>query len=176
MNKQVWIVIGVIILILGIGYIATNSNNQAVTESIVGEDKNISATTKQATTYAVSASTSEPASTDVESASSTSPRGSGSYQEYSAEKIAASDAEHILLFFHATWCPSCRALDTDITTNSDEIPAGVEIYKVDYDTKTALKQQYGVTTQHSIIEINADGEAQSSISHPLRLSGVLSTI
>ena len=100
----------------------------------------------------------------------------GKYSTYSAAQIAESSAEHVILFFHATWCPSCRSLDKDIAANSDNIPAGVEIYKVDYDTATDLKKKYGVTTQHSVIEINADGTAKSKISHPRNFEGVIATI
>jgi len=90
--------------------------------------------------------------------------------------VANSDAEHIVLFFAASWCPSCRALDKDILANQGSIPSGVEIYKVDYDTAIALKKQYGVTTQHSLIEIASDGTAKSSITHPATLADVLKTI
>ena len=81
----------------------------------------------------------------------------GVYTTYTADAVAGSDAEHIVLNFSATWCPSCRTLDKDINANLSQIPAGVEIYKVDYDTYTDLRREYGVTTQHTLVEVAADG-------------------
>jgi len=82
----------------------------------------------------------------------------GTYLAYSPEAVASSNADNILLTFSASWCPSCRTLDANITENLSSIPAGTEIYKVDYDTNVALRQQYGVTTQHTHVLINSEGE------------------
>ncbi len=60
-----------------------------------------------------------------------------------------------VLFFHASWCPKCRALDEDIEANT--IPDGMTIFKVDFDTATALRQQYGVTLQTTIVYVDDDG-------------------
>ncbi len=173
--KNAPIVIGAIVLILGVGYLVTNTNNEAApvttetVENTVTEVDTIDETSVTENTEAID-------STESAESETTATAESGVYTTYDAGAIAQSDAEHILLFFHATWCPSCRALDNDIVANADNIPAGVEIYKIDYDTATDLKRQYGVTTQHSIIEITADGKAESDISHPLTLEGVLATI
>jgi thiol-disulfide isomerase/thioredoxin len=163
--KTVSIVIGVVILILGAGYLVTNSNTDSapvVPEEVESQVEQESAVDRESTE-----APQEPQAADTPA---------GTYTLYDAEQIAQSDADTILLFFHATWCPSCRALDADILANADSIPAGVEIYKLDYDTQTALKRQYGVTTQHSVIEIDATGAAQSSISHPLTFQAVIATL
>jgi len=39
------------------------------------------------------------------------------------------------------------------------IPAGVTIVKVDYDTATDLKRRYGVTMQHTFVQVDGSGEA-----------------
>ncbi len=88
----------------------------------------------------------------------TAQAGVGAYVAYSPEAVANSEAENILLTFSATWCPSCRTLDKNITENLSSIPAGTEIYKVDYDSNVALRQQYGVTTQHTHVLIDNNGE------------------
>lgn len=157
------IVIGIIVLILGVGYLATNQDYRAVDEVVTAESDSTEAATDRTSGNETVGDIHE---TDTV----------GTYQEYDATAIAESEAEHILLFFHATWCPSCRALDADIVANADNIPPGVEIYKVDFDTATELKRQYGVTTQHSVLEISPTGEAESAISHGLTLSDVLATI
>lgn len=79
----------------------------------------------------------------------------GTYEEYSAEKIAANDGA--VLDFYASWCPSCRALEKNILENADEIPSDVAILKVDYDSETELKKKYGVTQQHTLVQVDKDG-------------------
>jgi len=81
----------------------------------------------------------------------------GQYLAYSPDAVASSDAENILLTFSASWCPSCRTLDANINENLSSIPAGTEIYKVDYDSNVALRQQYGVTMQHTHVLVDSDG-------------------
>lgn len=84
---------------------------------------------------------------------------SDSYVPYTSEKIALASATHkVVLFFHASWCPTCRALDKDIKAHLKDIPTNLTILDVDYDTSVALKQKYGVTYQHTFVEVDAKGE------------------
>ncbi len=62
-----------------------------------------------------------------------------------------------LLFFHAAWCPQCRNLEKTILEGP--IPNNVTIFKVNYDSATALRQKYGVTLQTTIIEVDDQGKA-----------------
>ncbi len=80
----------------------------------------------------------------------------GSYEPYAAEKVANAEGD-VVLFFRATWCPTCRALDADIRSNAGSIPAGLTILDVNYDVETALKQKYGVTMQHTLVQVDAEG-------------------
>lgn len=98
----------------------------------------------------------------------------GTYQVYDAALVAQSEAENILLFFHASWCPSCRALDAEITDNQEDIPADTAIFKLDYDTEAELKRRYGINRQHSVIAIDGTGAAVSSVSHPQSFGELLS--
>lgn len=70
---------------------------------------------------------------------------------------ALQGTENVALFFHAPRCPTCTALNNDIESNEDTIPADTAILKVDYDAETALKQKYGVTSQHTIVYVDAEG-------------------
>ncbi len=81
----------------------------------------------------------------------------GTYIVYDESKLAMANTGDIVLFFKATWCPSCRALDSDLKANLSVIPSTLTIMEVDYDTSTALKQKYGVTTQHTLVQVAADG-------------------
>ncbi|EAR25596.1 hypothetical protein A20C1_04996 [marine actinobacterium PHSC20C1] len=81
--------------------------------------------------------------------------GTGAYVDYSPSAIA--DAEgRVFLFFHATWCPQCVALDGDI--QSKGVPADVTIVKVDYDSNQDLRAEYGVTQQTTIVEVDSSGK------------------
>lgn len=79
----------------------------------------------------------------------------GTYVIYTDDIIAATAGTKIL-FFHAPWCPQCRALHTDI--NASKIPDGVTIIKVDYDSHQDLRQKYGVTLQTTFVRVDDDGE------------------
>lgn len=92
----------------------------------------------------------QPAEADAETAAAV-----GDYLDYYDGAIAETPGLKVL-FFHASWCPQCRALDEDIEANP--IPAGMTIFKVDFDTATALRQQYGVTLQTTIVYVDDDGE------------------
>lgn len=83
----------------------------------------------------------------------------GKYIDYSAEVLNETQGTK-LLFFHASWCPQCRAIEASI--NATAIPAGVTIFKVDYDSHQALRQKYGVTLQTTFVKVNDAGEKVDS--------------
>lgn len=80
------------------------------------------------------------------------------FADYEAKK-ADYAGQSIVYFFHASWCPDCKAADTALTAPNVAIPAGVTIVKVDYDTATDLKRTYGVTMQHTFVQVDDAGEA-----------------
>ena len=55
-------------------------------------------------------------------------------------KEALASGQKVALFFHATWCPTCRAMEKGIT--SSLIPSDILIVKVDYDNSDELRKQY----------------------------------
>ncbi len=75
------------------------------------------------------------------------------YTEYSQNHIGMH--EKTVLFFHAPWCPSCKAADIGI--KKWDIPKNLAILKVDYDSSDELKQKYGVTYQHTFVQVDAEG-------------------
>jgi len=83
----------------------------------------------------------------------------GTVEAYSPEKLALAGNGKVVLFFHAAWCPKCRQLDAEAAANPGLVPNGVHVLKVDYDTATALKQKYGVTVQHTFVQVDAQGNA-----------------
>ncbi len=82
----------------------------------------------------------------------------GSYEVYSPAKVMLASTTHdVVLFFRASWCPSCRAVDADIKANLSKIPESLAILDVNYDDSTALKQKYAVTYQHTFVQVDKDG-------------------
>lgn len=78
----------------------------------------------------------------------------GTYVDYSGSVIAETSGTK-LIFFHAPWCPQCRALEADIKSRG--VPEGVTIIKADYDTSQELRRKYGVTIQTTIVKIDDNG-------------------
>ncbi len=91
---------------------------------------------------------------DTEEAAMTKP---GSYEPYSEALLARAETGDVVLFFRASWCPTCRALDADIIKNLGAIPSGLTILDVNYDTATELKKRYGVTYQHTFVQVDSKG-------------------
>jgi thiol-disulfide isomerase/thioredoxin len=83
----------------------------------------------------------------------------GTYVDY-RDGIIADTAGTKVLFFHAPWCPQCRAVEESILAGP--IPDDLTIIKVDYDTATALRQQYGVTIQTTVVYVGDDGARLAS--------------
>ena len=71
-----------------------------------------------------------------------------------------------ILFFHASWCPSCKKADADLKEIYGTGGATVSTYKVDYDTQKDLKEKYGITSQHTFVVINGEGDAVKLIVGP----------
>lgn len=100
----------------------------------------------------------------------------GSYEAYAPEKLAMAETGDVVLFFHASWCPSCRGLNADIEKNLGAIPSDLTILKVDYDAETELKKKYGVTYQHTLVQVSADGTLIKKWSGGQTLANLVSQI
>jgi len=161
MNKKIGIIIG-IIAIVGIGIFAF-SGEMLVKQNPPSEVQKEAVTNEVAT----------PEQPNAQEATKTS---AGSYEAYSPEKIAMAGAGDVVLFFHASWCPSCRVLNGDIEKNVGAIPAGVTILKTDYDKETELKKKYGVTTQHTLVQVDKDGNLIKKWSGGSKLENLLSQV
>ena len=79
------------------------------------------------------------------------------YDQYQASKDTYADSK-VVLFFNAKWCPACRAINEALTSDPGKIPAKTTVVSVDYDQHTDLRQRYGVTTQHTFVQIDTNGE------------------
>lgn len=97
----------------------------------------------------------------------------GEYVAYDPAKLALAQEGKVILFFRASWCPTCRALDADIKANAQSIPAGVTILDVDYDRYGDLKKKYGVTYQHTLVQVDAQGNELKQWSGSPKLADLL---
>jgi thiol-disulfide isomerase/thioredoxin len=161
MNKNTGIIIGIIALVVIVGGVFASMSNkddammkadEAKPESMMRED-DISMMDKGDTIIKA-----------------------GSYETYAPEKFARAETGDVVLFFHASWCPSCRSLNSDIESNVSSIPEGVSILKVDYDKEIELKKKYGVTYQHTLVQADKDGNLIKKWSGSPKLAGLVSEI
>lgn len=80
------------------------------------------------------------------------------YVWYSPEELAqAQQKGRAVIYFWAAWCPTCRALNQELLQRSKELPDNVTILKTNYDTETALKKKYQIVTQHTLVQVDKDG-------------------
>lgn len=142
MNKNVLIVISIIValIVASVGYLLLTPHDAAMPR----ENSTTSATTQK-----------KPSSRATDD--STSP---ARYVAYTADSFS-SDTGPKVLFFYADWCPKCRALDADLSADINSLD-NVTIYKVDYDTATDLRKQYGVTQQTTLVKTDEQGVETAS--------------
>jgi len=71
-----------------------------------------------------------------------------------------------VLFFHASWCPACKAGDTTLTSWYANGGETLTTYKINYDTEKALAQKYGVSSQHTFVKVDGEGKMIEKIQGP----------
>jgi len=180
-SKKITISI-VVLVVIAIGYFAvTSPQNDALVTEVSSEQMNEEALV-EAGAEAVDGMDSGVAEIEMESEmmdddmSNETASGPGVYTEYSEDKLAMADDGDVVLFFHATWCPTCRSLDADITANADAIPSDLTLLKTDYDTSGELRRKYGVTRQHTMVQVDAAGDLIKKWDGGQTLSSVLEDI
>lgn len=80
------------------------------------------------------------------------------YVQYAPEKFEAAKDKKRVYFFHASWCPTCKVVNEEFNSKSSSIPEDVVLFKTDYDTESALKQKFGITYQHTFVQVDENGE------------------
>lgn len=103
--------------------------------------------------------TPDTASIDNETTTGTPEQTNERYMTYSRESFDAAAGKKRVLFFHAPWCPTCRPADAAFRKDPTLIPEDVVLFQTDYDTSADLKKQYGVTYQHTFVQVDAGGNA-----------------
>ena len=85
----------------------------------------------------------------------------GEYINYGTYETSADEFAdtNVVLFFNAAWCSTCKVARDNFESSLDQIPADLTIVVVDFDNSTELRKRYGVTVQHTFVQIDASGEA-----------------
>lgn len=144
MNKALLVPILAVVIAAGgvIGYAVIHSNNSQQTHSAAMERKAEHETVMKKDIKKEASATSEAMT-------------KGIYTGYAAAKLANAEKGNVVLFFHAPWCPTCKEADKNFTSAST--PEGLTLLKTDYDSSTELKKKYGVTYQHTFVQVDKDG-------------------
>ena len=66
-----------------------------------------------------------------------------------------------VVYFHATWCPTCQAAMTSFRGRWPEVKAGITLVIADYDDEVQLKSRYGITYQNTYVQVSPDGTPKS---------------
>jgi thiol-disulfide isomerase/thioredoxin len=85
------------------------------------------------------------------------------YKVYSEEALAQAqaDGKETALFFHSKTCGSCAKLDTAITTDSNDLPENLVVFKTDWDDNADLAKKYTVAKYHTVAFMNEDGTTKN---------------
>lgn len=85
------------------------------------------------------------------------------YMDYRPDILSSAlqSGQKVVLFFAASWCSTCKALDRVIQSDLASIGGDTIILRVNYDDSADLRRQYGVTVQHTTVILNSDGSEKS---------------
>ena len=88
---------------------------------------------------------------------------SDAYVEYSPDTFNNLSEKKKVLFFYASWCPTCKSADSDFNTNSKKFPEDLVVIRINYndsstdDNEKALATKYGITYQHTFVLVDENG-------------------
>lgn len=86
------------------------------------------------------------------------------YVEYSKAALDQVADKRRVLYFYASWCPTCRPADADFKKNSSKIPEDMVVVRVNYNDSDTdqeekdLAKKYAVTYQHTFVQIDGQGK------------------
>ena len=96
---------------------------------------------------------------------------------YSAAALAAAQkaGEPVVLHFHASWCPTCRAQDKAFEALKADPSLKLTLMQADYDTEKPLEKQLKVNAQSTLIVYRGATERTRSTGEtdPARLKTLL---
>lgn len=152
-NTYLFALLGVALLI-GVGAFAYVNSTRTATVPVDSNQVSI----QQEASPATNNTQNTTAGQNQDTTTQTSPQPSNeAYVSYSSDYLSRYQGKTKILFFHASWCPTCKAAENDIKNKLDQIPENVVIIKTDYDTQSDLKKKYGITYQHTFVVVDDQG-------------------
>lgn len=126
------------------------------------------------------ATTTEPETSMAESpaASESSTENAGAYIDYASYALSADQYAdtNVVLFFNALWCSTCKQARGNFEASLSEIPEDLTIVLVDFDDSIELRKKYGVTVQHTFIQIDSAGDAIGKFSGSVTIAEIESQL
>ena len=96
----------------------------------------------------------------------------GSY-ESAAEQYADTN---VVLFFNAVWCSTCKLAKDNLEASQSEITQDLTIVLVDFDDSIELRKKYGVTVQHTFVQIDSAGDAVGKWSGSITVAEIVAKL
>ncbi len=157
MKNPIIIAVVVVVAIVGIGAYILSQNSTKSESMMVKEDT----TMESKTDDAMMQKDTDNMEKDDKMAKDT--MSDSRYVEYSKASFDKAGNNRRVLYFYASWCPTCKPADADLEANKDRIPNDVTVIRVNYnDPETdqeekELAKKYGITYQHTFVQIDSQG-------------------
>ena len=157
MKNPIIIAVVVVVAIVGIGAYILSQNSTKSESMMVKEDT----TMESKTDNAMMQKDTDNMEKDDKMAKDT--MSDSRYVEYSKASLDKAGNNRRVLYFYASWCPTCKPADADLEANKDRIPNDVTVIRVNYnDPETdqeekELAKKYSITYQHTFVQIDSQG-------------------
>lgn len=79
---------------------------------------------------------------------------------YTAAALSAAEMANqpVAVFFHADWCPTCRAQDKVLQALKSEKGLELTVLVADYDTEKDLKRRFRINSQSTFVVLKGTKE------------------
>ena len=81
-----------------------------------------------------------------------------SYDKYIQDKDKYLNTK-VIIFFNAAWCSTCKVARENFESSLNMIPRDMTIAVVDFDNSNDLRKKYGVTLQHTFVQIDQNEDS-----------------
>lgn len=160
MNKKIIIILGISLIILMISfgsiYILNSDNNK---EEMMMQDEMTNEPSKMMEENKMMQDDNKMTNEENKMME----KSKSKYVEYTKTNLESANDKKVL-FFYASWCPTCRPADANFKANISKIPDNVTLIRVNYnDPETDqeekdLAKKYNVTYQHTFVQIDENGK------------------
>ncbi len=169
----------VAVIVIGIGWAIysqtqksdiSNQDNTAINDDVMMDDKNV----KNDAMMDEDKTEDDTMMKDETSGDNMMRAEGGEYVSYQPALLSRADSGKVVLFFRASWCPTCKILDSSLRSSLDQIPDDLTILDVDYDNSSDLKNKYAITYQHTLVQVDANGNELAKWSGGSDLASIVS--